>query len=192
MADPVPLCGAVRAGWFRVAELWTLAEGQKKRMILTFTVECAFGAYFKGECIRAIEIDEEACLYDLHEAIQDSVSFGRDHPFAFFLANSASPFARKQWLTEKEEWEDKEDDFWRIRLKAIYPLGRSEEHTSELQSRLHLVCRLLLEKKKTTYTLAVLTAPSTASTRSLFSSRSPSRLYQSIFEQIPRACTTPL
>src|SRR2546422_1559930 len=29
--------------------------------------------------------------------------------------------------------------------------GRSEEHTSELQSRLHLVCRLLLEKKKTTY-----------------------------------------
>src|SRR2546422_274471 len=28
-------------------------------------------------------------------------------------------------------------------------LMRSEEHTSELQSRLHLVCRLLLEKKKT-------------------------------------------
>src|SRR5687768_17992587 len=29
---------------------------------------------------------------------------------------------------------------------------RSEEHTSELQSRLHLVCRLLLEKKKKTQT----------------------------------------
>src|SRR2546422_11725741 len=28
------------------------------------------------------------------------------------------------------------------------PGARSEEHTSELQSRLHLVCRLLLEKKK--------------------------------------------
>src|SRR2546422_7468900 len=28
--------------------------------------------------------------------------------------------------------------------------ARSEEHTSELQSRLHLVCRLLLEKKKET------------------------------------------
>src|SRR2546422_4142765 len=28
------------------------------------------------------------------------------------------------------------------------PENRSEEHTSELQSRLHLVCRLLLEKKK--------------------------------------------
>src|SRR2546422_6008266 len=32
---------------------------------------------------------------------------------------------------------------------------RSEEHTSELQSRLHLVCRLLLEKKKTTRILIV-------------------------------------
>src|SRR5687768_18129017 len=29
---------------------------------------------------------------------------------------------------------------------------RSEEHTSELQSRLHLVCRLLLEKKKKKHT----------------------------------------
>src|SRR5207237_10130301 len=28
------------------------------------------------------------------------------------------------------------------------PLARSEEHTSELQSHLHLVCRLLLDKKK--------------------------------------------
>src|SRR5689334_24240696 len=27
------------------------------------------------------------------------------------------------------------------------PIGRSEEHTSELQSQFHLVCRLLLEKK---------------------------------------------
>src|SRR2546422_4388708 len=31
-------------------------------------------------------------------------------------------------------------------------VARSEEHTSELQSRLHLVCRLLLEKKKASIT----------------------------------------
>src|SRR2546422_7330647 len=31
---------------------------------------------------------------------------------------------------------------------ALQSQCRSEEHTSELQSRLHLVCRLLLEKKK--------------------------------------------
>src|SRR2546422_3958754 len=34
------------------------------------------------------------------------------------------------------------------RRAAARLLRRSEEHTSELQSRLHLVCRLLLEKKK--------------------------------------------
>src|SRR2546422_8069416 len=37
------------------------------------------------------------------------------------------------------------------------PGSRSEEHTSELQSRLHLVCRLLLEKKKTTHKTAIYT-----------------------------------
>src|SRR5260370_4932696 len=34
--------------------------------------------------------------------------------------------------------------FWTMSVAA----GRSEEHTSELQSHLNLVCRLLLEKKK--------------------------------------------
>src|SRR2546429_4514231 len=36
----------------------------------------------------------------------------------------------------------------RTRPKSWTASSRSEEHTSELQSRLHLVCRLLLEKKK--------------------------------------------
>src|SRR5439155_14599095 len=35
---------------------------------------------------------------------------------------------------------------WVIRTRRV--VSRSEEHTSELQSRGHLVCRLLLEKKK--------------------------------------------
>src|SRR2546422_8477527 len=37
---------------------------------------------------------------------------------------------------------------FRVDGDRLAVLGRSEEHTSELQSRLHLVCRLLLEKKK--------------------------------------------
>src|SRR2546422_6897483 len=39
---------------------------------------------------------------------------------------------------------------WPIAELLVIPtrVQRSEEHTSELQSRLHLVCRLLLEKKK--------------------------------------------
>src|SRR5256884_4287919 len=39
-----------------------------------------------------------------------------------------------------------------LRAARIDGNTRSEEHTSELQSRLHLVCRLLLEKKKKTNT----------------------------------------
>src|SRR5687768_17921193 len=57
-----------------------------------------------------------------------------------------------------------------VRVGCEFRYRRSEEHTSELQSRLHLVCRLLLEKKKknktkrqttnyTTYTLS--TTPDT-------------------------------
>src|SRR5687768_18275111 len=43
------------------------------------------------------------------------------------------------------------DEVERVAIPSIFEVfntARSEEHTSELQSRLHLVCRLLLEKKK--------------------------------------------
>src|SRR3989442_9873076 len=46
-------------------------------------------------------------------------------------------FLRKPWVEGRK-------------LAGIELQNRSEEHTSELQSRPHLVCRLLLEKKKTT------------------------------------------
>src|SRR2546422_5521227 len=42
---------------------------------------------------------------------------------------------------------------------------RSEEHTSELQSRLHLVCRLLLEKKKKNKTKHMITYNATTNCR---------------------------
>src|SRR5687768_17863901 len=54
----------------------------------------------------------------------------------------------------KTEWEGKEDDEEDEaeedgeQRPPAHLRNRSEEHTSELQSRLHLVCRLLLEKKK--------------------------------------------
>src|SRR2546422_6362929 len=51
---------------------------------------------------------------------------------------SAPPFASSKAPTPSRRT-------WRSRPSAT---PRSEEHTSELQSRLHLVCRLLLEKKK--------------------------------------------
>src|SRR5690606_40683788 len=49
-----------------------------------------------------------------------------------------SRFGREEWL---KPYTDKV-------LQAFPGEGRSEEHTSELQSRENLVCRLLLEKKK--------------------------------------------
>src|SRR5687768_18111029 len=58
-----------------------------------------------------------------------------------------------EWLKSKCVMRTSEREQAR-RLQELYASGqsetrkRSEEHTSELQSRLHLVCRLLLEKKK--------------------------------------------
>src|SRR3712207_8181666 len=51
------------------------------------------------------------------------------------------------------------------RLGAVE--DRSEEHTSELQSRQYLVCRLLLEKKNNIYSFFFLVAVSQCSTRIL-------------------------
>src|SRR5256884_1209115 len=57
------------------------------------------------------------------------------------------------------------EDACRGRLSVRQQPPRSEEHTSELQSRLHLVCRLLLEKKKNDRTLIrCCTPPSTVTT----------------------------
>src|SRR2546429_4727145 len=42
--------------------------------------------------------------------------------------------------------------------RLLFRSSRSEEHTSELQSRLHLVCRLLLEKKKNTNRKSIITS----------------------------------
>src|SRR5258708_26758960 len=50
------------------------------------------------------------------------------------------PFGRR-----RKNWKPKRKAFWKVRRLFF---SRSEEHTSELQSPDHLVCRLLLEKKK--------------------------------------------
>src|SRR2546422_1242653 len=51
-------------------------------------------------------------------------------------------------LQESRGAEEPYDGVAELWWESRADLERSEEHTSELQSRLHLVCRLLLEKKK--------------------------------------------
>jgi hypothetical protein len=67
-------------------------------MAIKLRVECVRGRYLKDDCVRVIALDGFASLWDLHEAIQEAVPFGRDHPFEFCIANSASPRARMDCL----------------------------------------------------------------------------------------------
>src|SRR3989449_5548465 len=72
------------------------------------------------------------------------------YPIAFWLG--ALLFEALAVLRSSEEWHRTAARLLYLgTLTAFAAVGtglRSEEHTSELQSRLHLVCRLLLEKKK--------------------------------------------
>src|SRR5687768_18381676 len=60
-------------------------------------------------------------------------------PYTTLFRSAAAVGSLNTRLTSKPAMRPASLVAWRI---------RSEEHTSELQSRLHLVCRLLLEKKK--------------------------------------------
>src|SRR2546422_4417762 len=54
----------------------------------------------------------------------------------------------RSWAQPRRGVREDERDRRRAPIQVQARDVRSEEHTSELQSRLHLVCRLLLEKKK--------------------------------------------
>src|SRR5258705_12210219 len=86
----------------------------------------------------------EIYTLSLHDALPISIKF-------FFSKNQKNYF--KIFCRKKNFFLPKEKIFFQksIFVKKFFPL-RSEEHTSELQSLRHLVCRLLLEKKKITYT----------------------------------------
>src|SRR3712207_7546233 len=74
----------------------------------------------------------EIYTLSLHDALPISLPRSTAwHSSAFIPAAANRPWATlREWGNVPSEW------------------GRSEEHTSELQSRQYLVCRLLLEKKK--------------------------------------------
>src|SRR2546422_1013806 len=58
------------------------------------------------------------------------------------------PLIRRPGVKKHKDFTVDPDNWSQVFREASWDEARSEEHTSELQSRLHLVCRLLLEKKK--------------------------------------------
>src|SRR6266487_6816978 len=70
-------------------------------------------------------------------SLHDALPIQRFRPNLVIDSGSESGFVENAWAGRK------------------IGIGRSEEHTSELQSPVHLVCRLLLEKKKNFPTLTV-------------------------------------
>lgn len=99
---------------------------KEQGIILKLNVECVSWYFLEEPCIRVIEIHDHASLYDLHEAIQDAVDFDRDHPFGFYVANSASTYAKKRWIGSNEDWGRAEAEMMDTELKSIYPLGRQK------------------------------------------------------------------
>src|SRR2546422_8938818 len=85
----------------------------------------------------------EIYTLSLHDALP--ISFiGQSRGWRHAVRPTSSPGIRKARFKEQRNRENTGGERGIRTLDRV----RSEEHTSELQSRLHLVCRLLLEKKK--------------------------------------------
>src|SRR5690554_778649 len=87
------------------------------------------------------ELQEIQGEYSLWHYLQQQASKG-----AKLLPNTAGCYSAKDAILQAQLSRELFQTDW-IKLEVIGD-SRSEEHTSELQSRPHLVCRLLLEKKK--------------------------------------------
>src|SRR5687768_18245248 len=75
--------------------------------------------------------------FEITDAMRAAIDVESDGWPVEFTSTGIRSFARGVGITDTVYYD-----------VAAAQAARSEEHTSELQSRLHLVCRLLLEKKK--------------------------------------------
>src|SRR5687768_18257273 len=94
--------------------------------------------------------ESELYTLSLHDALPIYPPGGRPDPGAARLRRpvqriGADDIGRRQTVADRMGQPERR----RVGVEGVGGHARSEEHTSELQSRLHLVCRLLLEKKKT-------------------------------------------
>src|SRR5438067_9941226 len=82
----------------------------------------------------------EIYTLSLHDALP--ISQSHNQPLCLILSRAAFRSCMEREFSEVSKVSSKAKPFF------IHHSHRSEEHTSELQSRFDLVCRLLLEKKK--------------------------------------------
>src|SRR2546422_6383427 len=102
-------------------------------------ITCATYSLARESMAKALELSPR--LYVAHVIMGNNYIFGEPRDFTKALGH----------MQEAEALAPDESNahmFVGDAYRAQKNLERSEEHTSELQSRLHLVCRLLLEKKK--------------------------------------------
>src|SRR2546422_5139223 len=105
---------------------------------------CHSGAIFRSSIFRGlVKMNERCPVCDLKFEREEGYFLGAMYisyglALIFIIGLAGLLWALLHWSIRKSV------------ISAVLLFLRSEEHTSELQSRLHLVCRLLLEKKKTT------------------------------------------
>jgi hypothetical protein len=77
----------------------------------------------ENECVRVLEIDSEASLLELHDAIQDAVGFDRDHLFEFFAGRNDRN--RKLMFDDSFDSEQSFDRYGVLTIEQLYPLPKS-------------------------------------------------------------------
>src|SRR5690625_1127741 len=111
--------------------------------ILVSTTVIEVGVDVSNATMIVIHDADRFGLAQLHQ-LRGRVGRGQKQSYCILVADpkGENGVKRMKIMTEST-------DGFKISQKDLEMRGRSEEHTSELQSRGHLVCRLLLEKKKT-------------------------------------------
>src|SRR5699024_8727961 len=111
------------------------------------TLQCEVGTGC-GTC-RACRTTAAGTHPDVTVVATDKLSIAKDEVRTLVMTAQRAPATGNHRVLIIEDADRMSPGTFNVLLKSIEePPPRSEEHTSELQSRFDLVCRLLLEKKK--------------------------------------------